>query len=167
MSSIGVVFQFGTFLFSIITFLILFWIIAKVGFKPLARMFEQRRLYVETQLGEAEANRAQAEQFLAEQREALEHARKQALDTMEAARKRADEQAREIVAAAQAEATRLLEENRRMIARERDEAMAEVLGRVSDLTVQISEKLLRKHVTQAVHDEMVKEAEKQLGELVC
>ncbi|PWI57977.1 ATP synthase F0 subunit B [Sulfoacidibacillus thermotolerans] len=160
-------FELGTFIVSIVTFLIMFWIIKTYGFAPLARMLEQRRQLVEGQISEAEQNRLQAEKYLNEQHTLLEEARKQAKEIVDAARVRADEQAREIVAAAEAEAERLLESNRQLIERERAEAMSEVMATVSSLTVELSEKLLHRHADQAVHAEMVQEAEKMLGDLAC
>jgi F-type H+-transporting ATPase subunit b len=160
-------FELGTFLVSIITFLILFWLIKRFGFEPLAKMLEQRRVHIETQISEAEKNRAEAEALLAEQRRLLEEARQEARRLIESAQTRADEQARQIVAEAQAEAQRILEEGRQVIERERTEALGAVLERVSQLTVELATQLLREHATPQVHEEMLREAEKRLGELVC
>ena len=160
-------FEFGTFVVSILGFLIMYWVIRTYGFKPLGNMLEQRSLFVQGQINEAEQTRIQAEQHLNEQRQLLDEAKHQAKDLLESARVRADEQAREIVAAAQVEAARVLEEGRELIHRERTEVLNEVLAKVSGLTVEISEKLLRQHVTAQVHEEMVAEAEQRLGELVC
>ncbi|GGJ10953.1 hypothetical protein GCM10010885_20230 [Alicyclobacillus cellulosilyticus] len=160
-------FETGTFIVSIVAFLIMFLIIRRYGFKPLADMLEQRRQYIERQISEAEEGRAQAEALLAEQRRLLEEARQEARNIVEAARARADEQAREILQAAQAEAQRLLEENRQMIAREREEALNAALREVADITVRLTAKLLQQNVTDAVHEKLLAEAEKKLGELVC
>lgn len=160
-------FELGTFLLSIISFLIVFWIISKVGFKPLAKMLEQRRIHIETQISEAEQGRMQAEKILAEQRQLLEQARHDAKEMMDAARMRADEQARAMIREAQAEAARILEENRAQIERERNEALQAVLDKVAGLSVELTTKLLHNHVSSAVHEEMLAEAEKKLGELVC
>ncbi|MBX6352106.1 MAG: F0F1 ATP synthase subunit B [Thermoflavifilum sp.] len=160
-------FELGTFVVSIITFLILFWLIKHFGFEPLAKMLEQRRVHIETQISEAEKSRAEAEALLAEQRRLLEEARQEAKRLLESAQARADEQARQIVAEAQAEAQRILEEGRQVIERERAEALSAVLDRVSQLTVELAAQLLREHVTPQVHEEMLQEAEKRLGELVC
>lgn len=160
-------FQIGTLVVSLIAFLILFWLIKVYGFEPLAKMLEKRRQHIEQQITEAEEGRAQAERLLAEHRQMLDEARHEAKAMVDSARGRADEQARQIVAEAQAEAARLLEENRSLISRERQEALNGVLEQVSALTVELTTKLLQGHVTEAVHEEMLKEAEKKLGELVC
>ncbi len=160
-------FEFGTFIVSIVTFLILFWIIKTYGFAPLARMLEQRRQLIEGQITEAEQNRLQAEKYLNEQHILLDEARKQAKEIVDAARARADEQAREIVVAAEEEASRHLESNRQLIERERAEAMNQVMSSVSSLTVDLSEKLLHRHADETAHNEMVQEAEKMLGDLAC
>lgn len=160
-------FSIGTLIVSLIAFLILFWIIKAFAFEPLAKMLEQRREHIERQITEAEEGRAQAERLLAEHRQMLDEARHQAREMVDSARGRADEQARQIVANAQAEAGRLLEENRNLIDRERQEALNAVLEKVSALTVELTTKLLHNHVSDVVHEEMLQEAEKKLGELVC
>ncbi len=160
-------FEFGTFLVSIISFLIVFLLIRHWAFAPLARMMEKRRLYVEQQLSEAEGQREQAVKLASEQSELLEASRKQARDMIDHARLRAEEQAREILEGAQAEAERIMEQGRELVERERQEAINAVLAQVSSLTVQISEKLLRDHASEALHEELIQEADKRLGELVC
>ncbi|MDQ0189423.1 F0F1 ATP synthase subunit B [Alicyclobacillus cycloheptanicus] len=160
-------FETGTFVVSIVTFLILFWLIQRFGFKPLANIMEQRRLHVEKQISDAEQQRAEAEKLLAEQRALLEQARQDARNLLDAARARADEQARSIIAEAQAESQRLLDEARQLIERERTEALNAALQQVAEITVELTSKLLRNHVSETVHKEMLQEAEKQLGELVC
>lgn len=160
-------FEIGTFVVSIITFLILFWLIQKFGFKPLANVMEQRRQHVEKQISDAETQRADAEKLLAEQRAMLEQARVDARNLLDAARARADEQVRTILAEAQAESQRQLDEARQLIERERTEALNAALEKVAGLTVELTDRLLRSHVSEAVHQEMLAEAQKQLGELVC
>lgn len=161
------IFQLGTFLVSIITFVIMFLIIRAYGFKPMAKMLEQRRKHIETQINEAEQGRTQAEKLLAEQRQLLDQARNDAKNLLDAARVRAEEQANQILADAKVEAGRLLEEGRKLIERERTEAVNAVLSQVANLSVDLTSKLLKGHVTPAVHEDMLKEAEQELGELVC
>jgi F-type H+-transporting ATPase subunit b len=156
----------GTLIVSVIGFLLTFLIIRHYGFKPMAKILDERRRYVENQISEAENGRVQAEKILAEQQELLEKTRREVNDMIEAARQRADEQATEIVAQAQEESARMLDEARQLIERERAEALSGVLDRVASLTVEISTKLLHNHVSESVHEEMLTEAEKRLGELV-
>lgn len=163
----GSVFQLGTFIFSIISFLIVFFFIQRFAFRPLSNMMDQRRKYVETQIIDAEKSREEAANLLSEQKRLLDEARKEAKQLLDAARVRSDEQAREILQKAEDEATRILEENRAAIVRERDEALAAVTTRVAALTVELTTKLLHDHVSPSLHDEMISEAEKRLGELVC
>ncbi|KUO95264.1 F0F1 ATP synthase subunit B [Ferroacidibacillus organovorans] len=160
-------FELGTFVVSIVTFLILFLIIRKVGFEPLNNMLEKRRQYVMNELSEAERARKMSEAHLNEQKAILEDAKRQVKEMLDTARVRADDQAREILLQAQEEAQRLLESNRQLIERERAEAMNAVLASVASLTVQISEGLLRHHVTETEHQSMMDEAQQRLGELVC
>lgn len=160
-------FETGTFVMSIVMFLIMFWIVSYFGFKPIARMLESRRVHVTTQIEDAEKGRSEAEAILAEQKRLLEEAKNEARAIMEAARARADEQAQQLIRDAQAEAERVIAEGRELIERERTEALTAVLTKVSNLTVELTTKLLQSHVTAEVQQEMLSEAEKRLGELVC
>lgn len=160
-------FELGTFVFSIIMFLIMFWIVSHFGFKPIQGMLEKRRDHVTTQIEDAERGRSEAEAILAEQKRLLEEAKNEARAIMDAARARADEQAQQLIRDAQAESERVLAEGRELIERERTEALNEVLTKVSELTVELTTKLLQNHVTDMVQKEMLAEAEKRLGELVC
>lgn len=161
------VFEVGTFIFSILSFLIVFFVVWWFAFKPLANMMEKRRKYVESQLADAESSREEAAKTLSEQKKMLDEAKREAKNLLDAARVRADEQARELIQKAEEEASLILDENRTAIQRERDEALAAVTNRVAELTVELTSKLLNNHVTEEVHNEMVAEAEKRLGELVC
>lgn len=160
-------FEIGTFIFSIIMFVVMFLIVWSVGFKPVAKMLEKRRVHVTTQIDEAERGRTEAERILAEQIRVLEESRTEAKAIMDAARVRAEEQARSILEEAQAESARELAEGRSLIERERAEAMNEVLTKVANLTVELTTKLLAEHVTAQVQADMLAKAEQRLGELVC
>ncbi|CAM3773491.1 F0F1 ATP synthase subunit B [Alicyclobacillus pomorum] len=156
----------GTMIVSLLAFLIVFFIIYRVTYKPLSNMMEQRRQHIEHQILSAEQGRAEAEKILAEQRKLLDEARRDAKEIMDTARARAEKQAQDIIDAAQAEAQRILDEGRQLIERERAEAMNGVMQQVAALTVELTTKLLRNHVSEPVHEEMLKEAQKNLGELV-
>ncbi|KPV42818.1 F0F1 ATP synthase subunit B [Alicyclobacillus ferrooxydans] len=159
-------FELGTFIFSIIAFLLMFWIVSHFGFKPIARMLEQRRAHVTSQIEDAEKGRLEAEAILAEQRRLLEEAKNEARAIMDAARARADEQAQQLIHAAQAESERVLADGRELIERERNEALASVMDQVAKLTVELTTKLLQNHVTEQLQQDMLAEAEKRIGELV-
>ncbi len=159
-------FELGTFIVSIVGFLIVFWIIFHYGYKPFANILEKRREYVESQITDAEQRKVQADAVLAENQKLLEDARRQSKEILENARLRADEQMRSVLEAAEKESRRLLEEAREQIERERKETLDTVLQTASALTVQVAEKLLMNHVTEPVHAELEKEAEERLGELV-
>ena len=159
-------FELGTFIVSIVGFLIVFCIIFHFGYKPFANILEKRREYVESQITDAEQRKVQADAVLAENQKLLEDARRQSKEILENARLRADEQMRSVLEAAEKESRRLLEEAREQIERERKETLDTVLQTASALTVQVAEKLLMNHVTEPVHAELEKEAEERLGELV-
>lgn len=159
-------FEVGTFIFSIVMFLIMFWIVSRFGFKPIAKMLEQRRTHIETQILEAEKGRQEAQDILKQQQKILDDARNDVKNMLDAARGRADEQARKILAEAEAESERIIAEGRALIERERNEAMNGVLAKVALLTTELTTKLLQEHVSAETNAKLLSEAEARLGELV-
>lgn len=159
-------FEIGTFIFSIVMFLIMFLIVWRFGFRPIANMLEQRRVHIETQILDAEKGRQEAAQVLKSQQKMLDDARNEVKAMLDAARTRADEQGRKLLADANVEAERILAEGRALIERERAEAMTGVLAKVAELTCELTTKLLQTHVSAETNAALLADAEKRLGELV-
>jgi len=104
---------------TIIAFLALYWLLNKYAFGPLFGIMEKRRQLVKEELASAEESRKAAEQYLAEQKQAVEEARRQAYEMIEQAKNSSSKQAEEIIQAARSEANRLKEEALRDIESEK------------------------------------------------
>ncbi|MFT5283944.1 MAG: F-type H+-transporting ATPase subunit b [Planctomycetota bacterium] len=99
---------------------------------------------------EAEAARAEVEVKLGE-------ARSEAAKLMSAARERAEDREREIVAAAKTEATNMLDTAREAIRAEQDKAVAAIRQEVVDLTFTAAEQVLGRSVDDTDNRRMVGE----------
>lgn len=138
----------STFIIQLIAFALLFWFLQKKAFGPLMGIMEKRRQTVQEQMDSAQANRADAERLIEEQKQALQQARKEAHDIIEQAKLTGSRQADEIVLAARSESGRLKEEAVRDIETEKNKAVASLKAEVSGLSVLIASKIIEKQVDE-------------------
>ena len=148
---------------TIIAFLILYWLLNKYAFGPLFGIMEKRRQLVKEELAAAEESRKAAEQYLAEQKQAIEEARRQAYEMIEQAKNTSSKQAEEIIQAARNEANRLKEEALRDIESEKNKAVAALRSQVSGLSVLIASKIIEKQIDEKSHQELIEQYLQEAG----
>ena len=142
-------------LVTIIAFIILYLALNKFAFKPLFGVMEKRRQLILEQMNSAETNRQQAEASMAEQKAALDEARKEAYAILEQARQTSTKQADEIVNTAKNEATRLKEDALKDIESEKNKAISALRTEVGGISVQIASKIIEKQVDEKAQTELV------------
>lgn len=142
--------DFGTFFWMLVSFIIVFVILAKFGFPALVNMVNERKQYIDDSLKSArEANeklshiKEESESILVEARKEQARILKEAMDT----RTQIVNEARD---KAQAEGGRLLEEARKQIQKEKDDAIRDIRKQVAELSVEVAQKVLRKQLSSEV-----------------
>lgn len=148
---------------AIVAFILLYWLLSKYAFGPLFGVMEKRRQMVTEEISNAEASRKQAEQHLAEQKQALLEARKEAQEMIETARKTSQKQADDIIQAARDEANRLKEEAIKEIQNEKNNAVAALRRQVSGLSVLIASKILEKQIDEKAQEQLVDQYLNEVG----
>lgn len=150
-------------LIAIVAFLVLYWFLNKYAFGPLFGIMEKRRELIQEQITSAEQNRKQSEQQLAEQKQALQDARKEAYDIIEQARVTSTKQADDIIDTAKSEAGRLKNEAVKDIETEKNKAIAALRGEVSGMSVQIASKIVEKQIDEKAQQQLVDKYLKEVG----
>ncbi|MFC4599746.1 F0F1 ATP synthase subunit B [Cohnella hongkongensis] len=156
-------FKWESFVFAIIAFGILYVLLNKYAFGPLFSIMEKRREMIKEQLNSAEKNRAEADQFIEEQKQALQQARKEAYDIIEQARITSSKQADDIVQTARSESERLKEAALQEIEVEKNKAVASLKAQVSGLSVLIASKIIEKQVDEQSQKELVDQYLQNVG----
>lgn len=149
--------------FAIIAFLILYWLLNKFAFGPLFGMMEKRREMIQSQIQSADSDRQEAEKLIAEQRQAIQEARKEAHEIIEQARQMSVKQAEEIVQAARDESNRIKEEAIKDIANEKDKAVAALRSQVSAMAVMIASKIIEKQIDEKSQQQLIDQYLKEVG----
>ena len=149
--------------FAILAFALLYWLLNKYAFGPLFGVIEKRRAHIQEQIEAAEKNRLETERLLAEQKQSLEAARKEAYEMIEQARTTSARQAEEIIEQAKEEASRLKEEALKDIENEKNKAVAALRSQVSAMSVLIASKIIEKQVDEKSQAELVEHYLKEVG----
>lgn len=149
--------------FAIIAFLILYWLLSKYAFGPLFSIMEQRRKLISEQLSTAEKSRQEAASSMAEQKAALDEARKEAYAIIEQARTTSTKQADEIVQSAKNEASRLKDDALKDIESEKNKAIAALRSEVGGISVKIASKIIEKQVDEKAQEQIVNQYLKEVG----
>ena len=136
----------GLIFWMLIAFGIVFFVLAKFGFPVIVGMVEKRKQYIDDSLKAAhEANerlvhiKEESESILAKAREEQANILKEAVET----RKRIIQESKD---QAGAEGNRMLEEARKQIQKEKEDAIRDIRLQVSELSIGIAEKILRKNL---------------------
>lgn len=152
----------GLMIWTLLAFGIAYLLLRKLAFPKIAESLDKRQRAIEESIDTAERTKTEADALLAEYRERLTEARQQADDIVARARKAGENTERESLEAARVQREELMQQARRDIEAETRRAIGEIRAEVADLTVQATEKVTRKSLTEDDQRRLVEEA---LGEL--
>ncbi|MBN6187066.1 F0F1 ATP synthase subunit B [Aneurinibacillus sp. BA2021] len=150
-------------LFQVIMFLILLALVSKFALKPAMAVMQKRQEHIEEQIASAEKANAEAQSMIEQQRAELKKVREEAQGILERAKKQADVEGQEIIAASQARAERLIEEAKIEINREKEKALASVRDQVAGLSVLLASKIIEKEMSQAEQQDTIEQFMRQVG----
>ena len=151
----------------VINFLIAVVILYKLAYKPLTQAIKDRQDQIQSSIDSAEKKFEEANALLSEYQQKLNDARKESQEMVEKAQKIADESREEILKKTKDDTARMLKQAEEEIAREKDKMLSEVRNQVSELSVLIAGKIIEKTIDPQIHDELVDEFIKEVGDLKC
>ncbi len=133
----------GLFIWSLITFLVLMIALWKFAYTPLINMARARQESISEAIKDAERLRTDAEDLLENYKQQLAEAREEAAAILERARKAGDNTKAESLAQARTEAEATLEKAREQIERDTNQALQKIREEVADLTLAATAKVAR------------------------
>jgi|SRR5579884_640511 len=152
----------GLMVWTLILFGLSMIILARLAFPRISEALDRRQRAIEEAIDTAEDTRRKADELLAEYRERLAEARRQADEIVERARKAADVHERNAEQEARSRADELLERARREIDAETRRQIENLRREVADLTVMATEKVTRKVLTEEDQRRLVEDALSEL-----
>lgn len=140
--------QAGGFILLLIVFKVFLW-------KPIMGILDARRSEIESQYGDAESRRHEAEELKASYERHLSQIEEETRAKIAEALKEGQAMRDEIIADSRAQADQILTRAEEEIQRERDKAMLELRTKVADLTVEATAKLIDERLDDAKHRKLV------------
>jgi F-type H+-transporting ATPase subunit b len=147
----------GLAIWTVVTFLLLVFVLGKFAWKPIMAMLQERESTIRQALDEARQARQDSESLLEQNRAILADARNQASDILDKARQASEQRRGELTAAARKEAEELLTRSREEIQREKRQAIRELRGEAADLAINAASRVVGEGLDDQQHRRLVDE----------
>lgn len=132
----------GLLFWMILSFGIVFFLLAKYGFPVIVKAIDQRREFIETSLQSAKQANERLATIKAEGEQLLAEAKAQQKDIIAAAMQERQQMMATAQDDAQAAARKIIDEARQSIAAEKEKALRDVRHEVATLAIDIAEKVI-------------------------
>jgi len=143
----------GLLFWMLLAFLIVFFVLAKYAFPWITNSVEERKNFIDESLKNAREANEKLANIKAESETILREAREQQAQIIKEAMATRDSIVAEARTKASDEGRRLLEDAKKQIDAEKDNALRDIRSQVADLSVQIAEKVIRRELEPAGEQE--------------
>jgi F-type H+-transporting ATPase subunit b len=148
----------GLMIWTIIFFLIVFFILRKYAFGPIQRILDERREHIQHAIEAADNARDEAQRLLEEHKKLIGEARGQAESILAEARKTRESMEQRMREETETERQRRLEETRKEIAAETARALEQIRSEVADLTLEAASRVVGRTLDAERDRELISEA---------
>ena len=148
----------GLFVWTILTFLLLLFVLAKFAWKPLLKMLNDREELIRSSLEDAEKAKEKLEKVNAEGEAIINQARSEAQSILSEGKAAAAKLKDETLDVAKEQAKQIASEAEKQINIEKDKAIAEIKSEVVNLSMSIAEKLINKNISPEDNKALIDES---------
>src|SRR5207248_4799652 len=148
----------GLMIWTIVFFLIVFFVLRKYAFGAIQKLIDERREAIRRSVEAADEARDEAQRLLEEHKKLIAEARGQAESILAEARKTRESMEQRMREETEAERQRRLEETRREIAAETQRALEQIRSEVADLTLEATSIVVGKKLDADRDRELISEA---------
>ena len=152
----------GLFVWTILTFLLLVFVLAKFAWKPLLKMLQDREDMVRSSLEDAEKAKSELERLNEESEAIMAKARSEAQSILANGKAAAEKVKDDIIAKSKEQANKIREDAGNQIQVEKDKAISEIKKEVVNLTLSVAEKLIQKNLSDADNKSLIEESLKKV-----
>ena len=145
--------EFGLFFWNLIAFLVVFLILKKFAWKPILNSLNEREIGIADSLATAERVKAEMSQLKTENEALLQQAREERATMIKDAKVAADNMVAEAKDKAKAEYDRIVSDAQSAITQQKNAALIEVKNQVGVLVIEVSEKIIRRELSNKAEQE--------------
>jgi F-type H+-transporting ATPase subunit b len=152
----------GLTLWTAITFLLLIVVLGKYAFGPIVKMLDERERSIRDAIDQAKHERTEAEKLLAQQKESLLKAQRDAAELSKRNHQEMEAYRAQLTAQAKKESDDLVANARKQIEEEKVKAVAELRAEVADLAVGAAARIVKSSLDDRTQRQLVDEYIKDL-----
>lgn len=152
----------GLFIWTILTFLVLLYLLAKFAWRPLLAALESRQEGIRKSLDDADQARRELEQVQEESNRIVMKARSDADAIIANSRADAAKLQDELKQKARSEADGIIQNAQKEIERQTEQSLAQIREEAVDLSLMIASKLIQKNLSAEDNDKLIENALNQV-----
>jgi F-type H+-transporting ATPase subunit b len=138
----------GLIIWTIVTFIVLLVLLRLTAWKPILGALQKREENIRSSLEQAEKARDEAERILQENKKNLAQAEEQVQKVLKEGRAMAEKMRQDLIARANDESKRMIENAKEQIEREKQDALKELRKEVASLAIQAASKILDENLDE-------------------
>jgi F-type H+-transporting ATPase subunit b len=143
----------GLFIWNLVAFLIVFFLLKKFAWKPILNSLKERETGIADALATADKVKAEVSQMKNENEALLQKAREERTVLLKEAKEHADKMIAEAKDKAKNEYDRIVAEAQQAIQQQKNAALTDVKNQVGALVIEVSEKVLRRELSNKSEQE--------------
>ncbi|BAW90303.1 F0F1 ATP synthase subunit B [Staphylococcus capitis] len=156
--------EWGTTIVTLVTFVILLALLKKFAWGPLKEVMDKRERDINKDIDDAEQAKINAQKLEEENRKTLKETQDEVQRILDDAKVQARKQHEEIIHEANVRANGMIETAQSEINSEKERALADINNQVSELSVLIASKVLRKEISEQDQKDLVEKYLKEAGD---
>lgn len=156
--------EWGTTFVTLATFVILLVLLKKFAWGPLKEVMDKRERDINKDIDDAEQAKINAQKLEEENRKTLKETQDEVQRILDDAKVQARKQHEEIIHEANVRANGMIETAQSEINSEKERALADINNQVSELSVLIASKVLRKEISEQDQKDLVEKYLKEAGD---
>lgn len=139
--------EIGLFVWTLLAFLIVFYILGKFAWKPILNSLNERETGIAESIATADRVKKEMAQLKNENEQLMQQAREERTLMLKEAKETRDKIVTEAKDAAKAEANKIIAEAQQQIHQQKMAALTEVKNEIGKLAISVAEKVLRKELS--------------------
>jgi len=145
----------GLIFWTVITFIILLFVLKKVAWKPILSALNEREAAIKESLEKAEKAKEEAQKILQENQASLLKAEEESKKIIEQSRQYADKLKEQMLQESREQAQKIIDDASAQIEEKKEAAFNELKTRVAEIAINAAEKILKENLNQDSHRKLV------------
>jgi F-type H+-transporting ATPase subunit b len=145
----------GLIFWTVVTFVILLFILKKVAWKPILSALDQREKLIKESIEKAERAKEEAQKVLDENQANLSKAEEESKKIIDQSRIYAEKLKDQMIQESRQQAQKIISDAAEEIERKKEAAFNELKAQIADIAVQAAEKILKENINKETNKKMV------------